>query len=87
MIIESILIVAFALGLDFAVGDPKNKYHPTAWIGKLIAKLTPFAKNSEKVGGVVLVITVVTVVSLLLVGFELTINLITIDYQIGRAHV
>ena len=52
MIIESILIVAFAVGLDFAVGDPKNKYHPTAWIGGLIAKLTPLAKNSEKIGGV-----------------------------------
>ncbi len=80
MIIESIMIVAFALGLDFAVGDPKNKYHPTAWIGKLIAKITPFAKNSEKLGGVVLVFSVVTIVSLLLLGLELTINLITLDY-------
>ena len=50
MIIESILIVAVALGLDFAVGDPKNRYHPTVWIGRLIAKLTPLAKNSEKIG-------------------------------------
>jgi len=50
LIIESILIVAFALGLDFAVGDPKNKFHPTAWIGKLVSILTPHAKKSEKLG-------------------------------------
>ncbi|MFB5645684.1 MAG: cobalamin biosynthesis protein [Nitrosopumilaceae archaeon] len=80
MIIESILIVAFALGLDFAVGDPKNKFHPTAWIGKLIAKLTPFAKNSEKIGGIILVLSVAIVVSVALISLEVTINLITIDY-------
>lgn len=80
MITESILIVAFALGLDFTLGDPKNKYHPTAWIGKLIAKLAPFLKNSEKIGGVILVLFVVSIVSLLLVALDVTINLITIDY-------
>ena len=45
MILESIVIVSFALLLDFFVGDPKTKYHPTAWIGKLIALLVPFSKN------------------------------------------
>ena len=45
MILESIVIVSFALLLDFFVGDPKTKYHPTAWIGKLIALLVPFAKT------------------------------------------
>ena len=33
MIVESLLIIGFALLLDFKLGDPKNKYHPTAWIG------------------------------------------------------
>jgi adenosylcobinamide-phosphate synthase len=47
MIIESILVVGFAILLDFKFGDPKNKYHPTAWIGTLIAKLTPIAKNEH----------------------------------------
>ena len=47
MILESIVIVGFALLLDFLVGDPKTKYHPTAWIGKLIALLVPFAKNNS----------------------------------------
>ena len=44
MILESVAIVAFALLLDFLVGDPKTKYHPTAWIGKLIASLVPLQK-------------------------------------------
>jgi len=39
MILESVIIVGFALLLDFLVGDPKTRYHPTAWIGKLIASL------------------------------------------------
>ena len=70
MILESVVIVAFALGLDFVFGDPKSKYHPTAWIGTLIAKLTPLAKNQsghvEKLGGIfVVAITVGVVVTLL----------------------
>ena len=47
MILESVVIVGFALLLDFLLGDPRNKYHPTAWMGKLIASLVPFAKNSS----------------------------------------
>jgi len=39
MILESVVIVGFALLLDFLVGDPRTKYHPTAWMGKLIASL------------------------------------------------
>jgi len=33
MILESVVIVGFALLLDFLVGDPRTKYHPTAWMG------------------------------------------------------
>jgi adenosylcobinamide-phosphate synthase len=80
LIIESVLIVIFALGFDFAVGDPKNKYHPTAWIGRFIAKLTPAAKNHEKIGGVFLVLIVSSIVVTLLVALDIGINLITIDY-------
>ena len=83
MILESVIIVGFALLLDFAAGDPKNKYHPTAWIGKLIAKLAPFAKNNsgkkELLGGTLVVCTVVSIVSTLLIFLEIGINLITID--------
>jgi len=84
MILESIVIVAFALGIDFVFGDPKNRYHPTAWIGTLIAKLTPLAKNQnmyiEKLGGIfVVVITVQVVVALLLI-LDTGISLLTTDW-------
>ena len=93
MILESIVIVGFALLLDFLVGDPKTKYHPTAWIGKLIALLVPFAKNNsvkrELIGGILVVGTVITIVGILLVGLEFGISLLTIDtvsYTHLRAH-
>jgi len=83
MILESIVIVGFALLLDFLVGDPRTKYHPTAWIGKLIALLVPFAKNNsvkrELIGGVLIVGIVIAIVSILLVGLEIGISLLTID--------
>jgi len=73
MIFESILIVALALFLDLVIGDPKNKFHPTVWVGTLIAKLVPFAKNEsakiEKLGGIVLTLTVTTIVATLLIFF------------------
>ena len=48
MILENIVIVGFALLLDFLVGDPKTRYHPTAWVGKLIASIVPFTKSLFK---------------------------------------
>ncbi|MBS4043301.1 MAG: cobalamin biosynthesis protein [Chitinophagaceae bacterium] len=84
MIIESILIVFFALILDFTVGDPRNKFHPTAWIGSLIAKLTPHAKNSsenlEKLGGIFIILISIGIVIPLVIFLEIGINLISIDY-------
>jgi len=83
MILESIVIVGFALLLDFLVGDPRTKYHPTAWIGKLIALLVPFAKNNsvkrELIGGVLIVGIIISIVSILLVSLEIGISLLTID--------
>ena len=83
MILESVVIVAFALLLDFLVGDPRTKYHPTAWMGKLIASLVPFAKNNsakkELLGGILIVSIVVAVVSTLLVVLDVGISLLTID--------
>ena len=84
MIIESILVVGFAILLDFKFGDPKNKYHPTAWIGTLIAKLTPIAKNEhsllERLGGVCVIAITSGIVIFLLFVLEAGISLITIDY-------
>ena len=83
MILESIIIVGFALLLDFLVGDPKTKYHPTAWMGKLIASLVPFTKSNsarkELLGGILLVSVIVIIVSTLLVVLDVGISLLTID--------
>ena len=84
MILESIVVVAFALGIDFVFGDPKNRYHPTAWIGTLIAKLTPLAKNQntyvEKLGGIFVVAITVGVVVTLLSILDAGISLLTTDW-------
>jgi len=84
MIIESIIIIFFAFALDLTFGDPKNKFHPTAWIGTMIAKLTPHLKNSsenfEKLGGVVLILLSSTIVISLITFLDFGINLITLDY-------
>ena len=83
MILESVVIVGFALLLDFLVGDPRNRYHPTAWMGKLIALLVPFTKSNsakmELLGGILLVSIVVTIVCTLLVVLDIGISLLTID--------
>ena len=83
MILESVIIVTFALLLDFLVGDPRTKYHPTAWIGKLIALLVPFTKSNsvkkELLGGILIVSIVVIIVCALLVVLDIGINLLTID--------
>ena len=85
MIVESILVVFFALVLDFAVGDPRNKFHPTAWIGSLIAKLAPHTKHSsenlEKLGGIFIILISSGIVVSLLIFLNVGIKLITIDYM------
>ena len=84
MILESVVIVGFALLLDFLVGDPKTKYHPTAWIGKLIASLVPFTKSNsakrELMGGILLVIVIVVTICVVLVVLDIGISLLTIDF-------
>ena len=84
MIFESILIVIFAVVLDLLVGDPKNKFHPTSWIGSLIAKLVPIIQNKspqrEKLGGIILVILLTTLVTTLLVFLDVAIQNIAFDF-------
>ena len=83
MIIESLSVIALALLLDFIFGDPKNKYHPTAWIGSLIAKLTPLCKNSsdtiEKFGGIILILSATGIVATLIVLLDIGITLVATD--------
>ena len=84
MILESIIIIGFAIGLDLIFGDPKNRYHPTAWIGIVISKLTPLAKNHnsnvEKLSGIFLVLIPTGIVITLLSILDLGISLITVDW-------
>lgn len=84
MIIESIIVVGFAISIDLLFGDPKNKFHPTAWIGIIIAKFTLLAKHEnplvEKLGGIFIIVATSCVVIFSLLLFDLGISLISIDY-------
>jgi adenosylcobinamide-phosphate synthase len=69
MILVLVLSVVLAIGLDLVLGDPKNRYHPTVWIGTLIGKFVPLIRSSnpasEKLGGMILVVSVATLVAVL----------------------
>ena len=84
MILESISIIGFAILIDLIFGDPKNRYHPTAWIGTLIAKFTTLAKHQnsifEKIGGVLIIVIISSIVILLLLSLDFGISLIFTDY-------
>ena len=84
MIFESISVIGFAILIDLIFGDPKNRYHPTAWIGMLIAKFTPITKNQniiyEKIGGVLIILIISSIVALLLLSLDIGISLISTDY-------
>lgn len=83
MILELTLVVFSAIIIDLIAGDPKNKFHPTAWIGSLIAKLTPLLKNKsailEKIGGVFLILITVSIVISLILFVEFGIGSISND--------
>jgi len=78
MIFESILIIGFAIILDLIVGDPRSKYHPTAWIGNFIGSLVPLFKNEnahfEKFGGILIVLISTTTVGVLLILLNLKLD-------------
>lgn len=69
------LVAIGAILLDLAFGDPRSKYHPTAWVGTLIAKLVPLAKSqnptTEKIAGIIVTISITGLVAALLVSFEI----------------
>jgi len=60
------LLLVFAILIDLIFGDPKNRYHPTAWVGTLIAKFTPVVKHQnptiEKIGGILIIIIISSIV-------------------------
>lgn len=69
-----ILIVVGAILIDLAFGDPRSKYHPTAWVGTLVAKLLPHARSQnptiEKFGGMIVTIIASSMVAAPLYYFE-----------------
>ncbi|RNJ76207.1 MAG: cobalamin biosynthesis protein [Nitrosopumilus sp. D6] len=69
-----IVVASLALTLDTLLGDPKSRYHPTAWMGSLIALLVPLARRApslERLGGVLVVVIAVSVVVIPLVALNL----------------
>jgi cobalamin biosynthesis protein CobD/CbiB len=59
--IPEYLLTGLAIGItiDFLVDDPPNRYHPVAWLGKLIEFFIPKLKDNnrcarkEKIHGIV----------------------------------
>ncbi len=78
---EVLLVLALALALDLAAGDPRNRFHPTAWIGRLIGVMVPRCKTgspySERALGVVLVCVVTGIVMSVLVAINAGAGLVT----------
>ena len=84
MILESIIIIGFAILLDLIFGDPKNRYHPTAWIGNFIGSITTCMKNEsqnlEKFGGIFIVLIPVSISCIVLFGLEFSIDFINAEF-------
>ena len=84
MILVPILAVTFAISIDLLLGDPKNKFHPTAWVGRLVGKIVPLGKNHsakiEKISGVVIVVSITSLVCLVL--YFLTLGLGNLKPQV-----
>ena len=56
-----ILVIIIAIILDFALGEPHRKIHPTVWMGSVISRLVVIAKkstNHEQVKGIIITLTV-----------------------------
>jgi adenosylcobinamide-phosphate synthase len=88
MILIPVLAVLFALLIDFAFGDPKNKFHPTAWIGKLIEKLVLIFKNNnqtiEKIEGFILTVLITSLIASTLYFLNISLDYINqFDFNFG----
>lgn len=61
--IPLIAALAAGIGLDFAVGDPSNRYHPVAWLGRIIdravLRLKARTEAEEKARGAAFAIMIV----------------------------
>ena len=84
MILESIIIIGFAILLDLILGDPKNRYHPTAWIGNLIGIITTRIRNEnqnlEKFNGIFIILIPISISTIVLIGLQYGIDFINIEF-------
>jgi len=78
LILIPIIAILLAIVFDFLFGDPKNKYHPTVWIGRLVGKFVPYARSTnpliEKINGIILVVSIIIIVSILVISFSSVLN-------------
>ena len=83
MILESIVVIGFAILLDLLFRDPNNRFHPTAWIGILIGSITTRMKNEnynlEKFGGIFIVLIPVCISVAVLLSLDFSIDLISVE--------
>jgi adenosylcobinamide-phosphate synthase len=57
--------LACGIAIDLVFGDPPNKYHPVAWLGKLIGSFLPRLKGgAEKAKGIIFVISLIILLAL-----------------------
>jgi adenosylcobinamide-phosphate synthase len=84
MIYEQFILLggglAFGILLDIVFGDPRNKYHPVSWLGKLIESITPNLKHGggrvgsnshqkiEKVNGILFSCSLISGIALLTIA-------------------
>ena len=84
MILESVIIIGFAILLDLILGDPKNRYHPTAWIGNLIGIITTRIRNEnqnlEKFSGIFIILIPISISTIILIGLQYGIDFINIEF-------
>ena len=84
MMLESIIIIGLAISLDLVLGDPRNRYHPTAWIGNLIGIITTRMRNEnqnlEKFGGIFIVLIPVSVSTVILLSLKYGIDFINVEF-------
>lgn len=61
--ISLVLALAGAVGVDLALGDPPNRYHPVAWLGRIIGAAVPKLKanttDAEKINGSIFAVALV----------------------------
>jgi adenosylcobinamide-phosphate synthase len=50
---DIIIILALALAIDLASGEPPNSWHPVAWLGRLISLLTRWTPRRGRAGQLV----------------------------------